>query len=141
MDQLLIYRSVLRVSAVVVAVVLVFQSGLIDERTVVLFDETSTQMSAMVGASASVQTTELNTITAELTQQQNLLAQREQTIAEREIELGIDAGAATPDQTVTYILASILFIQLLLIVLNYGLDHLRAKEQYVLLQRRDASQG
>jgi hypothetical protein len=83
----------------------------------------------MVGMSASVAPTEYNTFTAEITKQQNLLAEREEQISEREIALGLNAGEATVNQTTTYILASILFVQLLLIILNYGLDYLRSREQ------------
>ena len=68
-------------------------------------------------------------MTAELTRQQNLLAQREEEITEREIALGLSAGEPVADQTTTYILAALLFVQLLLIILNYGLDYLRARER------------
>jgi hypothetical protein len=128
MDQSLLYRSLLRVSAVVTAVVLLFQSGLVDERTTVLFTTTTDQLSAMVGASASVAPTETNTFTAELTKQQQLLLQREEVIAEREIALGLSVDEEPVSQMATYILATILFVQLLLIVLNYGLDYLRVRE-------------
>ena len=129
MDQSILYRSLLRVSLVVTAIMLVFQAGLVDDRTAALFSQTTSQLSAMVGMSASVAPTEYNTFTAEITKQQNLLAEREEQISEREIALGLNAGESTADQTTTYILASILFVQLLLIILNYGLDYLRAREQ------------
>jgi hypothetical protein len=129
MDQSILYRSLLRVSLVVTAVVLTFQAGLIDERTSALFSETTDHLSATVGMSVSVAPTEFNEITAELTRQQNLLAEREEQITEREIDLGLNSGDATADQTTTYILASVLFVQLLLILLNYGLDYLRVREQ------------
>jgi len=129
MDQSMLYRSLLRVSLVVTALMLVFQAGLIDQRTSALYLESGQYMSAMVGMSASVAPTEQNLFTAELTRQQTLLAEREQEIAEREIELGLQAGAPTANTTTTYILASILFVQLLLIVLNYALDYLRSKER------------
>jgi hypothetical protein len=131
MDQSLLYRSVLRVSAVVTAFIMVFQSGLIDERTAVVFTEASDSLYAtVVGASASVRTTEINQITAELTKQQQLLSAREETIGEREIELGLAQGSTqSSNQTTTYLLAAILLIQLILLVLNYVLDYLRSKEQ------------
>ena len=129
MDQSILYRSLLRVSLVVTAVMLVFQAGLVDDRTAALFSQTTSQLSAMVGMSASVAPTEYNTFTAEITKQQNLLAEREEQISDREIALGLNAGEATVNQTTTYILASILFVQLLLIILNYGLDYLRSREQ------------
>jgi hypothetical protein len=129
MDQSVLYRSLLRVSLVVTAAVLTFQAGLIDERTSELFSQTTHHLSAAVGMSVSVAPTEFNEITAELTKQQNLLAQREDQIAAREIDLGLNSGEPTAGQTTTYVLASILFVQLLLIILNYGLDYLRVREQ------------
>lgn len=131
MDQSMLYRSVLRVSVVVTAFILVFQSGMIDERTAVVFTEaTDTLYATVVGASASVRPTEINQITAELTKQQQLLASREEVITEREIELGLAQGSTeSSNQTTTYLLAAILLIQLILLVLNYVLDYLRTKER------------
>lgn len=135
MDQSILYRSLLRVSLVVTALLLVFQAGIVDERTSVLFSQTTSQLASAVGASASVKPNELNQITAVLTEQQNMLAQREQQIEQREIDLGLNTGQPTANQTTTYVLASILFVQLVLIVLNYGLDYLRARDQRYALSR------
>jgi len=115
------------------AAVLLFQSGLIDERTTNAFDGATMYLGAAVGMSASVAPNELNSITAELTRQQQLLASREQALVEREI-----AVQRNPDRSsdvsmrTTYFLAAILFIQLVLIILNYGLDFLRAREREML---------
>jgi len=130
MDQSLLYRSLLRVSLVITAFLLVFPSGLVDDRTATLFSLTTDNLGAMVGMSASVAPTEINQITAGLSQQQQLLNAREQTIAEREIELGLsESGGQNSSATTTYVLAAILFIQLILLVLNYVLDYLRSKER------------
>lgn len=129
MDRSIVYRSLLRVSLVITAVILVFQAGVIDERTATLFSQTTAHLSASVGMSVSVAPNEFNQITAELTKQQQLLAQREDQITQREIDLGLNTGEPTTNQTTTYVLASILFVQLVLIVLNYGLDYLRARER------------
>lgn len=141
MDQSILYRSLLRVSLVVTAFILVFQAGLIDERTTALFSQTTAQLSATVGMSVSIAPNEFNEITAELTRQQNLLAQREEQIAQREIDLGLNTDEPTANQTTTYILASILFVQLVLIVLNYGLDYLRARERKYPLSQSDFTQS
>lgn len=133
MDQSILYRSLLRVSLVITAFILVFQAGIMDERTAGLFSQTTRTLSATVGMSVSVAPNELNQITTELTKQQQMLAQREEAISQREIDLGLNAGEPAPDQTTTYILASILFVQLVLIVLNYGLDYLRARERREML--------
>lgn len=137
MDQSLLYRSILRVFTVVTAFVLVFQSGLFDERTAIVFSQASDSLYASaVGASASVRPTEISLITAELTKQKQLLASREEVIAEREIELGLAQGSTQSEtETVTYLLAAILLIQLILLVLNYALDYLRSKERLALAAR------
>jgi len=124
------YQRILRISTVVMAFVLLFQSGLVDDRTTGLFSETTDYLAANVGMSVSVAPTEFNAITAELTKQQTLLAQREQAVAEREIAVTLNSGSSNSDTSeyTTYFLAVILFIQLVLIVLNYGLDFLRSRE-------------
>ena len=130
MDQSLLYRSLLRVSAVVTACVLVFQAGLIDERSATVFSQAGDSLAAMtVGATASVAPNEFNQITAELTRQEQLLQAREAEITSREIELGLQQGEPAVNQTTTYLIAAILFIQLVLLVLNYALDYLRARER------------
>lgn len=135
----MLYRSILRVSAVLTACVLVFQSGLISERSTLVFNQTVRYMAASVGVgmSASVQPTEYNSISAELSKQQRLLAAREEQVAAREVELGLtDGSAGVSTQTTTYILAAILLIQLVLLVLNYALDYLRARERVFITGER-----
>lgn len=130
------YHKVLRVSLVVMAFVLLFDSGLVVPSSKNLSDSTMTYLSAAVGMSASVAPTELNQLTAELTAQKRELAQREEAIREREIEIGISAATVGQqnDDYSTYVLSSILFILLVLIVLNYTLDYLRAREEQEVLQ-------
>ena len=123
------YHRMLRVLAAVFALLLVFASGLINETTVVLTKQTTAYLANVVGATASVEPTELNRITAALTSKEQELNQREAVLREREIAVSIDGGGdyATGDTT-TYLLAAILFILLVLILLNYALDYLRARE-------------
>lgn len=118
----------LRVSALVCALVLVFESGLISESTAQLSRGTSSYLANAIGVGASVQPTELNMLTAELTERERDLDIREAALAEREIEVNLSREAGSGD-TATYLLASILFILLVLILLNYVLDYLRLKEQ------------
>jgi hypothetical protein len=120
------YHRVLRVSAVVCALVLLFESGLVSTSTIVLSQNTHQYLANAVGMSVGVEPTELNTLTAELTAQKRLLDQREMEIKEREIEIGLKPGAS--NDRATYILASILFVLLVLIILNYVLDFLRTRE-------------
>lgn len=125
-----IYHSLLRISALVVALVLVFESGLYSETTAKLSDQTQLYLANVVGITVGVEPTELNQITAGLTARQQELDARELALAEREIELNLNSGGTVAGlDTSTFILATILFILLVLIVLNYALDYIRAQER------------
>lgn len=126
-----LYHSFLRIAAVVCAVVLVFESGLLSETTAELSQNTHAYLANAIGMSASVQPTELNKYTAELTAKERELAEREAALKEREIAVGLSTDGGSND-TATYILASVLFILLVLILLNYILDYMRAREEEVL---------
>lgn len=130
------YRRILRISTVVMAAVLLFQSGAIDNRTTALFDQTTAYLGASVGMSVSVEPNELNTMTAELTKQRQLLSAREEALTEREIAVELNAGGGSTSERTTYLLAAVLFIQLILIVLNYGLDYLRSREHDLFVMRQ-----
>lgn len=121
------YHKVLRVATVVCALVLLFQSGIISESTRTISIGTQHYLANAVGASASVDPTELNMLTAELTAQKLALQQRESKISEREIEIGLAPGSGTADTT-TYVLSAVLFVLLILIVLNYALDYIRSRD-------------
>lgn len=121
------YHRMLRIASLVCAVVLLFESGLVHEATKGLATETHLYLANVIGMSASVQPTELNQMTAELTRMEQELQERERVIKEREISVGLRAAPASSDTT-TYILASVLFILLVLIILNYTLDYLRLRE-------------
>lgn len=119
------YHRVLRVSLVVCAVVLIFESGLVSPLTRQLSVETHQYLANVVGMSASVEPTELNSLAAELSKQKLALDARE-----REIEVNL-AKSQSANQTSTYVLAGILFVLLVLIILNYTLDYLRSKEAMI----------
>ena len=121
------YHRVIRTSALVCALVLLFESGIISQSTARLAQNTNQYLANAVGVGAGVEPTELNTLTAELTSQKKKLGDREAAIREREIEVGLASGEV-PGQTTTYVLAGVLFILLILIVLNYILDYLRSRE-------------
>jgi hypothetical protein len=122
------YHRVLRISVLVFAVVLIFQSGLASESTAKIARGTAAYVATAVGMSAGVQPTQLNQYTAALTQKEQELAAREAALAAREIEIGLSAGEPIRNDS-TYVLASILFILLVLIILNYVLDFLRSQER------------
>jgi hypothetical protein len=115
------YHRVLRVAALVTAFVLLFESGLVHHSTAILSQNTHQYLANAVGVGASVEPTELNMVTAELT------AAKIELQREREINVGLREGQGN-DNTV-YILSGILFVMLVLIILNYTLDYLRYREQ------------
>lgn len=119
------YHRVLRVSALTCALVLLFESGLVHQSTAILSQNTHQYLANAVGVGASVEPTELNMVTAELTAAKMELAR------EREINVGLKEGGEGSQKTI-YILSGILFILLILIVLNYTLDYLRYREQKTL---------
>lgn len=121
------YHRVLRVSAVVCAIVLLFESGMVMRSTAHLSENTHRYLANVVGMSASVTPTELNTLTAELTAQKTALEEREAALAEREIQVELNSAGTVNDSS-TYLIATLLFILLVLIVTNYVLDYLRSQK-------------
>lgn len=124
MMQFSLYHIFLRIGMMVIAVVLVFQSGLLSGATTILSHNTQLYLANSVGVSLGVAPTDLNKITAQLTEQRQQLDAREAAITEREIEIGLQSGSSV-DSTTTFILSAMLFILLCLIVLNYILDFAR----------------
>ncbi len=122
------YHKFLRVSLGVVTCVLVFQSGLLSDVTPRLTEQTARYMANAVGVTVGVAPTELNTITADLTKRETALAAREQALKDREISVGLNGeGSGMSQTTTTFLLATVLFILLVLVVLNYILDFVRAR--------------
>lgn len=123
------YHSILRVSVVVLAVSLAFDSGLFNPVTADMSQATQSYLANAVGVSVAIAPNELNVITAELTAREQELAAREAALEQREIDVGIDreSPASAGTNTSTYIIAGLLFILLLLMVLNYAMDFARAR--------------
>lgn len=122
------YHRILRIFSLVCAIALVFESGVLSQSTAMVSMDTHAYLANAVGMSTSVQSTELSRYTAELTSIERDLAAREASLREREISIGLTSGSSNND-TATYVLASILFILLVLILLNYALDYLRVREE------------
>lgn len=125
-----LYHKTLRIGALTLALLLLFVSGIINDTTAELADLTTNQLANAIGISVGVAPTELNMMTAELSAWERALAEREAVIVEREIAVGLNTGngQTNPDWS-TFILATILFILLLLIILNYALDYMRRQPQ------------
>ncbi len=130
------YHSLLRIASAVVAVMLVFESGLLSPVTAKLADRTELYLANAVGVSVGVAPTELNQMTAALTARERELDERELALSEREIEVGINEGGSIAGlDSGTFVLATILFILLVLIILNYALDYARSRERLRLPQQ------
>mgnify|MGYP003431795052 CR=1 FL=1 len=134
------YHSLLRIASAVVAVMLVFEGGLLSPVTAKLADQTELYLANAVGVSVGVAPTELNQMTAALTARDRELDERELAISEREIEVGInDGGSIVGLDSGTFVLATILFILLVLIILNYALDYARGRERLRLTTQNSAA--
>ena len=89
---------------------------------------TQSYLANSVGITVGVAPTELNTLTAGLTAKELALDSRDRALTEREIAIGLNGQAGTQDKT-TFIMGLTLFMVVLLLVLNYALDFIRAREQ------------
>jgi ABC-type transport system involved in cytochrome bd biosynthesis fused ATPase/permease subunit len=125
------YHSTLRIGALTFAVIILFDSGLLSPVTRQISQNTQDYLASAIGMYASIETTELNQMTAELTQQGSLLAKKESDLAAREIAVKLQEKESPSGGYSTYLMSIILFIILVLMVLNYALDYARARERFV----------
>lgn len=124
------YHSVLRVSALATALLLVFDSGMLVPVSKQFSDRAVEYLaSSVVGVFAGVQSNELNEITGQLTQKERELDAREAALKEREIAARDFGASERPDYS-TYVLSAILFVLTVLILLNYALDWARVRNLY-----------
>ena len=99
-----------------------------------LSQHTVVYMASAVGMYAAVEPNGVNEITAALTAKETELDAREAALSERELNVGVaGSGSSSPDYA-TFILSVIVFILLVLMVLNYVLDYLRANPVRPLLR-------
>lgn len=124
--QYSLYHSFLRVAVCVFALMLVFDSGLLFEETILLSTTTQQHLANVVGVSVGVAPTELNQLTARITELETELEAKERLIA---VSVG-NTQTNSVDRS-TFILSIVLFILLTLIVLNYVLDFVRARRPEV----------
>ena len=121
-----LYHSLLRVSLLVTAFLLVFESGLLHPRTAALFQSTASYLSAnAIGVFAGVEPNEINRLAAELAERERILAAREAAL--NEPSPARDFPAPRQSDLSTYLLSVILFILTVLVVLNYILDWQRMR--------------
>ena len=131
-----LYHIVLRTSALTLALILLFDSGLLSGTTAKISQNTQDYVANAIGMYAGVEATELKQYTAELTARDRVLTQREGEIAQREIAVDLAESGEATDYS-TFIISLLLFVILVLIVLNYALDYLRIREQ--IIQRKNAT--
>lgn len=132
MMEFTFYHKILRISSLVLAITLLFQSGIVSDATAKMSLQTQYYVANSVGVSVGVAPTDLNKITAGLTAKELALDAREKALHEREINVGLSDSSLVTKDTTTFILGLMLFILLLLILLNYALDYLRYRERAVL---------
>lgn len=122
------YHRFLRVSLLVTAFVLVFDSGFVTPVSKQLSDHTIVYLASVgAGVFASVPPNEINSLSAQLSEQQRNLDAREAALREREIAARAFGSDSNTDYS-TYILSAILFLLTVLIVLNYVFDYIRLRK-------------
>lgn len=119
-----VYHKVLRVSALTVALMLVFESGMCSpvskqfaDNTIIMLASASTQVGIMNFSS------NLN-VAATLTARQNVIDTTNGNLSERSAptRISVETESGYP----TYVLSTILFLLVLLILMNYLFDWRRA---------------
>lgn len=131
----MVYRKLLRSLGVLLAVLLVFDSGVLIPSTKTLSSNTQLYMANSVGIMAAVEPNEYNTITAALTAQKTDLDKRERALTERELEIGLKGSAEQSGDFSVFLLSIALFIVATLMVMNFAFDILRARKFDQLLVR------
>jgi hypothetical protein len=117
-----LYHKLLRISALSLALVLLFVSGIFSPITKELSSGAGNYLATAIGINAAVLPTDVNTLSAQL-------AERDKELTQREIAVNLKESSAQTGGVSTYILSVLLFILLVLIVLNYLLDYLRTKQK------------
>jgi len=113
-----LYHQLLRISALTLAFVLLFVSGIISPITKELSKGAGTYIATAIGMNAAVLPTDVNTLSAQL-------QQRDQELTQREIAVSLRESEPSKSDMATYVMSILLFILLVLIVLNYVLDFMR----------------
>lgn len=115
------YHKLLRISALTLAFVLLFVSGILSPITRELSSETGSYLATAIGVQASVPQNDVNGLTAQL-------AQRDKELTQREIAVNLKEQKASNSDMPIFILSILLFVLLVLIVANYLLDYIRMRK-------------
>ncbi len=121
------YHKLLRILLLVFTIVTVFDSGIINPVTQQMSNETFSYVATIgAGMYASVPPNEINTLTAQIAEQQRVLDAREAALREREIAAR-EYENNTADYS-TYIFSAILFLIIVLLFVNYVMDWTRMRQ-------------
>jgi uncharacterized membrane protein len=115
------YQAFLRISALTLALVLLFVSGIFSPITQQLSQSTGSYLASAIGVHTSVVPSELDTSSAH---QDNKVSQKASVGSSQDF-------FKKSNEIPTYILSIILFIILVLIILNYVLDYFRGRQPSV----------
>jgi hypothetical protein len=115
-----LYHKFLRIAVLTFALLLIFDSGLLNKETMKIADMATSHVATVVGVAASVEPTELNQLTNRITELETELEAKERLIA-----VNVRDNDSPATNTSTVILSFIVFVLLCLIILNYVLDYLR----------------
>lgn len=116
-----VYHKLLRTSALSLALILMFVSGILSPVTRELSNNTGLYLASVIGMNASVLPNEVNTLSAQLLERDNELKQRE-------IAINLKESKQEMGDVSIFIMSIILFILILLMILNYVLDFVRHKK-------------
>lgn len=126
-----LYHSLLRIGVATLTCTLLFVSGTIHPVTQQLTEDTERYLATTISASAGVAPTELNQITAALTEQSIALEEREASLRERELAVGLvgqtQAEPWLSAEAATWLNSALLFVLIALLLLNYVLDFRQRK--------------
>jgi hypothetical protein len=118
-----LYHKFLRVAALTLALILLFDSGLVSPVTERLSTNAGLHVANVVGVSVGVAPNEVNQLTSRITELETELEAKERLIA-----VNVQQSSNQPFDTSTFVLSTILFVLLLLIILNYILDYNRSRK-------------
>ncbi len=123
MIQNTLYHSALRVISVTFALILVFDSGMIYPITKELSNNATSYLASAVSVSVGVKATEMNQLTARITELENELA-----VAQEEREIAVNLNKSGVGDRSTLYIAITLALLLILIILNYLMDYWRSRQ-------------
>jgi hypothetical protein len=109
---------VLRMSALMLAVVLLFVSGIVVPETRTISEDASQYLANVIGIQAAVLPNEYNTLNAQL-------EDKSKAIAAREIAVTLREQDTQESDTAVFVLSVLLALVLVLIIINYILDFRR----------------